>query len=371
MAKKSIKRELTCFYSDGVEYQTCVPIAEEAEKRGYIVSFTSNKKQRAEIGLYCQHWSYPRNSKLSIVMLHDMAQGHGQWPNIWEKEPWDLYDIGILPGPAWERRWLASCDHPSAHPKIGMIRGGWPKADAIFDNNHKISKENIRKSLGVVTEKVILYAPSWENDGKQDEFVQALLDQEVDLFLKQAPWSPESHKFVIDNIERMNALHRGLSPKVHIIERDTNIFDCIAASDIIVSEESSVMFEGLLLGVPSVAVTDWMIPDRTPSRFPSIPYDFVIKCEKTALCETVQEVLSNYEKYSLSLQAYREDNFYDVPQSSVAIMDQIDRVLQGETPDMIKPVYSSSEEQIKYIIRKQFRNVRHLGGKILWKLGLQ
>lgn len=376
MIKKNIKKELTCFYSDGVEYQTCMPIAKEAERRGYKVSFTNNKHQKAEIGLYCQHVAYPKNSKFSVVMLHDMAQGHGNWPNIWRKEPWSLYDLGILPGPAWEKRWQQSVEHPFAHPRMGVIRGGWPKADSVRSKiNDKKAKANIRRKLGLNHERVILYAPSWENDGKQDEFVKSLMNLDVDLLLKQAPWSPESHKFVVDNIEEMNNLHRGIAPNVHIIDRDTNIFDCIMAADLIVSEESSVMFEGLLMGVPSIAVTDWMVPDQIPSRLPSIPYDFVVKTPKLKLRETVEKVFNDYLAVVASIESYKNENFYDIQNSAADIMNEIDKLFTGKSFNTIIPSSTKRIIPIKDIANryylKYYYSIRRLGGHILRKLNLR
>ncbi len=32
-----------------------------------------------------------------MILLHDMAQGHNRWPNIWEIERWSKFDVGILP----------------------------------------------------------------------------------------------------------------------------------------------------------------------------------------------------------------------------------------------------------------------------------
>ena len=55
----------------------------------------------------------------------------------------------------------------------------------------------------------------------------------------------------------------------------------------VVSDESSVMAEALMFGKPSVAVTDWMIPDEDPPRPASVPMDYVIKCEKKDLREKV------------------------------------------------------------------------------------
>lgn len=367
----TIIKDLTCFYSDGVEYQTCLPIAEEAVRRGYQVSFSNDLRKRAEIGLYCQHRAYPKNSKFPIVMLHDMAQQHGNWPNIWIREPWDVYSIGILPGPAWEERWQQSCWHPFAHPKLGVVRGGWPKSDKIFKEKYKISKEELKRQLGLTREKVILYAPSWECNNKQDEFVSALIGLDVDLILKQAPWSDE-YANIKENIRLMNEKHKNIADNVHIVEPDTNIFDWIKVADIMVSDESSVMFEGLLLDVPSIAVTDWMIPDMVPARFPCIPYDFVIKTEKSKLLGCVQKMLDQLEEHKAALTNYKNMNFYEMTDCSSRIMDVIDRAIlsQNVPEDYIQPGQSIGRAPLQHIFRRYYWELRIGTGYLLrkWKL---
>lgn len=57
--------------------------------------------------------------------------------------------------------------------------------------------------------------------------------------------------------------------------------------DMVVSDESSVMSEAVMFGKPSVAVTDWLIPDTVPSRFASVPMNYVLKCKKVELREYV------------------------------------------------------------------------------------
>lgn len=367
-----IEKDLTCFYSDGVEYQTCLPIAEEAKRRGYQVSFSDDLRKKSEIGLYCQHRAYPKNSKFSVVMLHDMAQQHGNWPNIWIREPWDIYSIGILPGPAWEERWQQSCRHPFAHPRLGVMRGGWPKSDKIFKEKNKVSKEDLKKQLGLTRDKVILYAPSWEYDSKQDEFVSALIGLDADLILKQAPWSDE-YANIKENIRLMNEKHKGIADNVHIIDPDTNIFDCIKVADIMISDESSVMFEGLLLDVPSVAVTDWMIPDMTPARFPCIPYDFVVKTEKRDLLECVKKVLDRLEDHKATLVDYKKLNFYEMIDCSSRIMDIIDRAIlsQNVPEDFIQPCQALRRAPLQHIFRRYYWDVRIGMGSLLRKWNLR
>ena len=72
----------------------------------------------------------------------------------------------------------------------------------------------------------------------------------------------------------------------------------LAMCDLVVSDESSVMAEGLMFGKMSIAVTDWLIPDTTPSRFAEVPMDYVIKCQKATLRYHVEQFLAAPESVS-------------------------------------------------------------------------
>jgi len=340
-------RTITFFYSDGVEKQTAEPIARDAEKRGYKVKFTDNLLEKADIGVYCQHVSFPENSNFSVTMLHDLGQGHNRWPNIWKGEPWDQFDIGILPGPLWAQRWQSCCDHPYTRPEKGVYELGWPKADSLFTDDSKVQK--LRESLDLQHEVTVLYAPSWENNGKQDEFVQALKDLPVNLLLKQAPWS-DAYSHILDNIEEMDKLHRNYKENVHVIDRNVGIFDCIALSDVIVSEESSVLIEALLLDVPGISAIDWTIPDCQPPRLADVPFDFVIKTMKKDLRKSVEDVLGNIESHIEKLQALKKDNFSYLGSSSEKIMDVIDHHILGSKTDC-KPI--EAIKPLKLVSRKE------------------
>lgn len=95
----------------------------------------------------------------------------------------------------------------------------------------------------------------------------------------------------------MRNLHEGKFDNVYYIEPEESIMTALAMSDLVVSDESSVMAEALMFDVPSIAVTDWLIPDTTPSRHASVPMDYVIKCKKLELQDCVQRFLSSPENY--------------------------------------------------------------------------
>ena len=270
-----LNKDITFIYMDKAEWDMYQPLAEEARKRGYKVTLTDDKFKRCEIGFYCQHINFPQFSKFSVIMLHDIIQQYSNWPNLWFNEPWNKYDIGILPSQQWVENWNQCSQWYYARPRIGMYKIGWPKADVIVKLKGSASREYFYQEHNLdLSKKTIVYAPAWENDHKQDDFVQAMLKLDVNILIKQAKWSKD-YPQIIRNIEEMYELHKD-NPRVIILPPETNIFEAIAVSDVLVSEESSTMCEAAMMGIPAVSVSNWLIPDTTPSRYPECDYDFVI-----------------------------------------------------------------------------------------------
>jgi hypothetical protein len=329
----ALQKDITFFYSNPVERETVLPVHNEALARGYLANLTDNPFQRSEIGLYCQHRCFPKNAKFSLVMLHDMGQGQLDWPNLWKREPWDLFDIGFLPGDSWVSRWHQSAAHPYAHPRTGVYNVGWPKSDYILESREGESPETIalRESLKLEHDISILYAPAWENDGKQDEFVNLLMDLPVNLLLKQFPWT-EEWPTMVKEVARVNKLHDGIASNVHIINPDISIMNCIELADVLVSEESSCLIEALLLGRPTVSVSDWMIPDTTPSRLPAAPFDVLLKTPKAKLRQTIENLLLDMSAAKLKARELRDNNFSNLGTSAKLIMDVVDSIVDQSKP---------------------------------------
>lgn len=318
-----LNKDITFIYMDTAEKNMYQPIAEEAEKRGYKVSFTDDKTYKCEIGFYCQHINFPQFSKFSVIMLHDIIQQYSNWPNIWYREPWDKYDIGILPSKQWEENWNQCSQWSYACPRKGMFRIGWPKADVIIKLKNSVTKDVFYKEHGLnIHKRTILYAPAWENDHKQDEFVQAMLKLDVNILIKQAKWA-EQYADIINNIKEMYHLHKD-NPRVTILPPETNIFEAIAVSDVLVSEESSTMCEAIMMGIPAVSVSNWLIPDVTPSRFPMCDYDFVIMTKKESLTECISEIINDYSRYQKQAQEFSEMTFSNIGKTASMIMDIVD-----------------------------------------------
>ncbi len=296
---RHLQKEITFFATDKGEEYNLHPILEEAKRRGYEVRMTSDLDEKAEIGVYCQHVGKPENAKFSVILLHDMAQGHLRWPNMWGVERWHKYDIGILPGVRWKERWQRCACQYYLNPRCGAYMLGYPKSSQAYSQELQERVDELKKSMDLKYDVNVLYAPSWENDGKEDDFVRALASLPVNLLVKQA-WYDESsfehnqlYAETFRNIQEMRRLHEGKYDNLHYIEPEESILVALKMCDLIVSDESSVMTEGMMFGKPSIAVEDWLVPDTIPKRFASIPYDDVYKCKKAQLRETVAHWLAS------------------------------------------------------------------------------
>jgi len=355
-----IDKKITFIYEDLSDAQQLKPIYEEAKNRGYEVKMTTDFFEKCEIGVYCQHYNCPSKSKLSIVTLHDIGQTHGDWPNIWLKEPWNIFDIAIVPGKRWSDMWKESSKYSVARPKIGTFEIGWPKADVVSQGNFIEEKAALIKQLGIDEKKpTVLYAPSWENDGKEDDYVQALLNLDVNILIKQYYSSSPKYNLHNKNAAEMKELHKDL-PNVHIIEPTVNIFNAIALCDLMVSDESSTMFEAMLMGIPSVAVTDWKVLFGEQSVPSCVPFDFVVKTEKSKLQKCVLDILSHIEDYKQKIIEYRDSNFKNIGQTSKLIMDLIDAVREEKDLPMepLEPSWVPEKVPFKVLMHLKIRRFK-------------
>lgn len=352
-----MKKEITFIYMDSAEKAMFTPIAQEAERRGYKVSLTQDKFVKCEIGFYCQHINFPQYSKFSVIMLHDIIQQYGNWPDLWYTEPWNKYDVGILPSNQWEKNWNACSQYFYARPRKGIYKIGWPKADSVAQLDKEVYKKEFYAEHRLDPEKkTILYAPSWENDGKQDEFVQAMLKLDVNILVKQAAVSPDKFPDMAKAIEQMYALHKD-NPRVTLLDPKLNIFNAILAADVLVSEESSTMCEAMMMGIPSVSVSDWLIPDCTPSRYPECNYDFVIMTKKAELTDCVQKIIENYDEHLKIARKYRDDTFPNIGCSAGMIMDIVDDCVAGKAiryPEL-KPAAKVSLTATRWLKHRLFQ----------------
>ena len=373
-----VKKEITFIYIDSVQKQVYEMIAEEARKRGYRTRITDDKFSKCEIGWYCEHVNHPQFSKFSVIMLHDITQQRGNWPDIWMREPWNKYDIGFLPNKVWVKNWRQCSQFYYTNPRIGVFLTGWPKADRLEGFIDKNNKELYAKKTGIdVSKPTILYAPAWENDNKQDDFVQAMMKLDVNILVKQAPW-PDSYPQQLENIREMHELHEK-NPRVIQIDPKVNILDVINISDVLVSEESSTMTECVMMGKPAISVSDWLIPDVTPSRLPKNDFNYLIKTNKDNLTNCVANVLEHYEEYRRKTQKYAENHFSNIGKCIPMMLDILDATIQGKQvliPALkprprIKMCFKRYLKHIIIVLKSEIASnfcVRYIYGRRLYEL---
>lgn len=369
--------QITFICEDKIEYQCCQPIMEEAKKRGYDVKVSDNQFEKCEIGFYLSHLNFPKNSKLSIITLHDLGQQHSHWPNIWKNEFWSDFDIALLPSKEWCNMWHGASCYDFARPRIGAFFTGWAKADRLKQNDFTENCNRILADFNLdSSKKTVLYAPSWEYDNRQLEMIESVKELNVNLLIKQFPYSekdfPEQYRII-------NEVHKKSKdkPNVYILDSSVNIYDAISLCDVLVSEESSTLYEAMLLDKPVVAVTDWLVPDEIPARLPEFPYDFAIHTPKADLTQTIESILTNKE-YLEQIRKYRNDNFPQIGNSAKCVIDIIDNVVHGST----NPVNRIEELELIKVPKEFRKSVLHrkivlfkskfkrtnLLGKLLYKI---
>ena len=315
-----MKRHTFCAYpTDWIEEQSLAPILNAIRARGIDITIDRGMGAPSKVGLFLGHHkkNQPELAEYPVVMLHDLGQAHNVWPNFWDKEPWGDYSFGLLPNLAWKSMYDAY-PHTERKPKDGVAVVGWPKADVSFQ---KIATAPVASSPLKGQRLRVLYAPSWEFDNQQDKFLRALVDLPVDIFIKQQHWEGMGH---LQRVQEQADMHRGKWANVTLLDPMTKIFDALALTDCIVSDESSTMAEGFMVGCVPISVMDWKVPDTDPPRAPSVPFPFVQKVLMAELASTIadltnpeklrasQVALKNFPEYMPSNQGFAAKAYADI-----------------------------------------------------------
>lgn len=253
-----MKKKIIFYYRDFKERQLFEYISVHFNKKKFSINFTKNFEIKSDIGFYASEPRFIKkiNSKISFISLGGMDQGKLYWPNFWLKESWARFDFGILPGQSWAQRWKQSSWYDKSRPKKAVILTGWPKSE----NLKKFALKKNKKT------NTILYAPCFETDHKGMEVIDAIKNTKIKLLIKHLPWN-EKHevikfKDVRKNISQMTKYATSiLGKKVKIINSTDNIMKYYNKADILITDESSVIYEALLYNLPSLSCSDW--PMRT------------------------------------------------------------------------------------------------------------
>jgi hypothetical protein len=117
-----------------------------------------------------------------------------------------------------------------------------------------------------------------------------------------------------------------------------NIMECLALADVVVSDESTCLVEGLLFGVPAIVPADWDIPAVAgrPPR-PCSPPPHAILTDRRGLAGAVEATLRDRVAMRPHLDRLRDHHFSHVGESAALILDIIEAVL-ADRPLPISPL---------------------------------
>jgi hypothetical protein len=175
---------------------------------------------------------------------------------------------GLQPGFAWfDRVGFINAERMSTYLERGIVSAnaavlvGFPKADRLVLGSYNVTQ--IKRSLGLDSNRMTaLYAPSWSPAGSLhaagEQIVASLRNAGFDVIVKLHPMSfhpATKYNGGIDWRARMDSIQE-LGRVVHVIEPDSS--RSLAASDVLVTDHSTVGFEYCLLDRPIVLVD---VPD--------------------------------------------------------------------------------------------------------------
>lgn len=227
------------------------PVADNLSKDGYDVEFEDEVPPDAELAVYNGHLRQMGaiNGKTTIVTFHGIDDVYD--PNYFVKERWNKFDIGVLPSYISSQVWKSRSWNPRSRPSEGVYIGGWPKADDVFGDNFKQKVQNFRSKIGLLGESTVLYAPTIENDGKINDVISKADGLCDNLLIKHAPYD------TVDYTELPNTTESGTNIK--ILDNHQDIMAVLASADVLISDQSSVQIESILVNTIPLCVADWPI----------------------------------------------------------------------------------------------------------------
>ena len=343
--KENLKKDITFYCEDIIEEHLIEPLLKKFDSNNYKVKISNDFNSASEIGYYCSPSNNIRNikSKFSIISLGGMDQGKLYWPNFWFKESWSRFDLGVLPGKNWSSMWKKYSWYTNARTKYAISETGWPKTFFLKKNKKSIPR--------LINKFNILYAPCFETDNKGIEIVNIIKDLDVNLIIKHLPWRNPSEKVqfkdIRSNISNMiKYAKKNLKNKVYIISSKENIFDYFGNADLLITDESSLIYEALLFEIPIVSCSDWVMRVNNINIPRKIQKDHnaCIYVGKKKLKKKIIEIKNNYNKFKNLISEKKNMHFSHIENSIDIIFSLINEIVEkNQITNFIKPTYKKNK----------------------------
>ena len=270
------------------------PIAAEFRSRGLSIQWSEDVFHEARgIGIYACHanlfFDFEQGGRLSprtdfsVVLLHDLNQDNAAGGrSYFANDRWDVFDLGVVPGPSWMAAVRDAEGSGILMPRLGVVEGGWPPLDAALAEAATKARKSPPAKTSVDQNQPIrcLVACSWYERSILDDLLAVVDAEEIAIVLKLAdPPPPVSEqnpwKGILQAACREYELardHADAYDSVTLAPPGASISELLSGVDLVISNGSSIMFEGLLWEVPGICVRDWVHPTGERGVDESQPY---------------------------------------------------------------------------------------------------
>lgn len=340
-----LDKSITIYYSQKHERKPIQPLVRVAKEAGYEVSYTKNSETASEIGIYTQNPDkYDTISATKSILL---PHAYDQYlsPHKWGEGNTKRFDFVMLPGEHIAQLWKSQSWWDAAVPKRGVYITGMPKHDLLDTSTFKSTVDEHASTFNVDPDTpAILYAPGGgECDNKLLDVVAAAKDVGASMLLRYGPWVDsesvyDRHGEIIDD------------NMVSVLPYDDiDIMHCLALSDVVVSEETSVLYESCIFDTVPIVVTDWPLRKKE-NRFNYSTFshpDFSMETTRDVLTATLRNVVANHGQYLEQVETARKTHFSHIGTSSAVILEMLDSVVaEEELP--LDPVSPTERKLTKY-----------------------
>ena len=327
------KITIAFFSNEGIGLHTWAPLITMAKGRGHKTIFCSNPSTEADVGFYCDDSSAPGNQALTVVSINGLDQDHVVRPDyhrFFQKEGWGNFDLGILPGPRWMGGWIRARQMPGVSPRFGVHEVGWPKSDPLFALGDPAKLRLLSRH-----ERRVLYAPQTEQDGKQTQVLNALRNLGTRLNIKHwetyddisnFPWLlNESYFRNLTNENDSAAIEKSW---VKVMDPRSNFIDALKCTDLLITDQSSTLYEAMLCGIPSITVLGWKHACGNCTG-PQPSPDICVASTVTDLGDAVEMIFQDYSSWVRLAMHKRARNFVNLGAAAAATLDLVESALQS------------------------------------------
>ena len=134
-----------------------------------------------------------------------------------------------------------------------------------------------------------------------------------------------------------------------------NIFDIFNKIDLLITDESSLIYEALLFDIPTLSCHDWLMRSsgRSKARYVTKNEDICNYTSRSNLQNKIKEIILNYDKYIGNIRNKKNNYFSNIDNSAVYIFNILNNMVEkNELRNLEKPKF-----KISYI-RSFFLNLK-------------